>query len=388
MSIRNLIYTVLLILVAVIQTFSFAPSAISIAVLLLFFLIDKDIIQKLKRTFRQPILWVFCLYVGVQLLGLIHTENYDQALKQINGIILLVLVPMVLYGEKINTKQIIKIFQVFIVFLVAYALFLFYITPIEMNDRYGIHPLPLSNFFLIGILMCLYLWEAKKINVYVTFISVTVFILIILSLGSRINFIALVLLTLIYLIYQKYWKILVAIPILGLITFFTIDRQEYRLLRKIEFFFENHKGIEEFFVDGKVQNEKVGDGEDRMVIWYIGLQMFQQHPFFGAGLGDSKDLIYKGYQKFNFKVGLTKKHDSHSQYLQELLKLGIIGLMALLAVFVMVFFRAMKMRNYLLLFLLANTMITAFTESIFGQYHCILIMAFFIPLFDLSKNKR
>ena len=387
MFLKKHLYTLLLILVATLETFSFAPSSLSIGVLLLFFLIDKNIVQKLKNSFSNPLMWVFCSYVFLQVLGLIHTENITQGIKEIKGVVLLVIVPMVLYGEKLDAKQLQILFQFFIAFLILFAFFLLYIDPINMQFKYGIHIMPLSNYFIVGILLCLYLWEQEKLRWYFLLPLVLLFSLLILKLSSRISFIILSLLSLCYLIYRKYWKTLIFTFFTVSTGFFYFSQKEQLLTIKFKQLIENYKGIDELFVNGKVQNEKVdGHGEERLIFWYLGWRIFKQNPLIGVGTGDTKDAIYESYKNVDFKLGIQEKYEVHNQYIAALMKLGIFGFVALLGIFVTVFLRAIKTRNHLLLMLLINTLLTAFTESIFGQYHCILIFAFFIPLLDLSKK--
>lgn len=385
---RSNLYLVLLSLVAILQTFTFNVSSYSVAVLLLFFLVDRQLLAKIKTAWQQPMVRISLLYVAVQLLGFVHNDNTDEALKQVNGLLLLVIVPLVLYGEPITKKQRVRLFQVFVGFLSLYAVLFFYKGGLDMRELTAMHPLSLSNFYYVGILMLLYLWQTGKIKVYYLLALTAVFSGVILVLASRINFITLVFAVFVYLLYHRYWKVLVGVVLAGVLAFFALSATNHYLVYKFRSLASGSLDVEELMVDGKVQNDKIDDGGIRVVKWHLAKDLIWQKPLFGHGLGDANDVLYQSYLKADFKRGIKEKFNAHNQYLQALLKMGLLGLASLLILWGGVGLQAFRTRNLLLFLWVGGIMITGLTESIFERYHNLLVFAFFVPLMTFNDGKQ
>jgi len=73
----------------------------------------------------------------------------------------------------------------------------------------------------------------------------------------------------------------------------------------------------------------------RIGLYKYGLEVFEKHPIFGVGTGDSMDEIYKVTPKK--WTGIHSQPHEHNQFLSVAVKFGIIGLLVLLNVFYQIF---------------------------------------------------
>jgi O-antigen ligase len=100
----------------------------------------------------------------------------------------------------------------------------------------------------------------------------------------------------------------------------------------------------------------------------------------GTGTGDVKDVLNTTYHENNFSYGYEKSLNTHNQYLQSFLALGIIGLLLfVLAITIPWFMRS----NYhpLLLMLLFIFALNCITESMLEAQRGAIFFALMISIF-------
>jgi O-antigen ligase len=82
-----------------------------------------------------------------------------------------------------------------------------------------------------------------------------------------------------------------------------------------------------------------GGGQLREAIWKCSWDVVKKHWVFGVGTGDAQDSLQAAYEKRKFYFASRyNKYNTHNQYLQETVTLGIIGLLVFLACLIMPMF--------------------------------------------------
>ncbi len=119
----------------------------------------------------------------------------------------------------------------------------------------------------------------------------------------------------------------------------------------------------------------------RLEIWKESYILLQENWMFGTGTGDVKDELLASYARNNFAYGLDRKLNSHNQFLQTWLTLGIPGILTIIGLFLLPLTEK-PVRNRTLFFYLAVILsFNALTESILEVQRGVIFMAFFFSLF-------
>lgn len=119
----------------------------------------------------------------------------------------------------------------------------------------------------------------------------------------------------------------------------------------------------------------------RLEIWKESLILLKSHWLTGTGTGDVKDELLASYARNNFQYGLERKLNSHNQFLQTWLTLGISGLLVLLGMFFIPCRKPRRNERRLFYLLVVMACLNALTESILEVQKGVLCIAFFYSLF-------
>lgn len=119
----------------------------------------------------------------------------------------------------------------------------------------------------------------------------------------------------------------------------------------------------------------------RLEIWKESITLLESNWMFGTGTGDVKDELIASYARNNFEYGYSRKLNSHNQFLQTWLTLGIPGILVLIGMFLFPL-TDKPVRYRVLFFYLAMILsVNALTESILEVQRGVIFMAFFFSLF-------
>src|SRR5205823_1575205 len=80
--------------------------------------------------------------------------------------------------------------------------------------------------------------------------------------------------------------------------------------------------------------EEENSTNTRLRIWSYALELIKQHPLFGVGTGDVKDELEIVYKQHNYIPGILKHFNSHNQFLQTCITLGLCGMVILFLIFI------------------------------------------------------
>ena len=119
----------------------------------------------------------------------------------------------------------------------------------------------------------------------------------------------------------------------------------------------------------------------KLAQWYFTLETGKDTWIFGKGTGDDEDALLGTYRKNNFLEGLYPKFNSHNQYLQTWLGLGLVGLLIFLLNLFAPLYLAFREKNLLYIIFLILIISFFFTESVLCRQHGVVFYAFFNSLF-------
>jgi len=127
-------------------------------------------------------------------------------------------------------------------------------------------------------------------------------------------------------------------------------------------------------------NNSVESNTARIIMWNTSLDVWKENFLFGTGTGDYDDeLTAKNIEYKNFGVA-KERLNSHNQFLNSAVQLGLVGFLVLLMIFISsYFFSEKKMWQLLILVVfLINFLVESFLETQAGIIlFCTLLLLFY-----------
>jgi O-antigen ligase len=139
------------------------------------------------------------------------------------------------------------------------------------------------------------------------------------------------------------------------------------------------------------KNERELDSEDgsasRLVAWKTAFDLVKKHFLIGVGTGDVKQTLTLEYQKRAYWNAYEIKLNSHNQFLQTTLAIGIAGLFSLL-LFVFINFRnAYKNKNIIHLIFISAVCMQFMVEASLETQAGVIFISFFNSAFNFIFTK-
>ncbi len=126
---------------------------------------------------------------------------------------------------------------------------------------------------------------------------------------------------------------------------------------------------------------KWNSSNTRAAIWTCAVEVWQNHPILGTGIGDRTADLQKKFEEKKFWFALTTHKNSHNQYLDIMIGSGLLGLLLFiicLFVYPFYFFYTQKQVFPVMIFLLL--LFCLITENMFNRYQGIILISFMLPL--------
>ena len=446
---KDKIYQLLLLLISLGIGLQIVLYKVAFIALLLFWILDGNILHKIKYSFYNKKLFLLILIYIYYAISIIWTENYDFALDDLILKSPLLFLPLIFSTLKtINHSIFYKVLLVFAfssLFINFYCLIssaINYSQKLGINSFYyhnltiNMHSAYQSMYACFSIVILYYLRKIffKEYNL-VFILIVFCQLIFILLLASRMQIIIIMLLAITYLciLYYKQKKIIQSLLYIGFL-FFVISlfvsipsSLNYR-------YNETIRQIKSF----KLKNE---DSDARHAIWKHGMDVIQENILVGAGIGDAKDELndrflqvaskdiknekvimdkkaqitsnrvakeylqkmsilnkttYENYlntytnqqlkiENKKYKEFVKRKYNFHNQYLQTGATIGVIGLTLLLILLGSSFYSSIKDKQFFLAVFIFLISASFLTESMLERQAGVSFFAFFYSLLFSQK---
>jgi O-antigen ligase len=183
---------------------------------------------------------------------------------------------------------------------------------------------------------------------------------------------------------KKYMEI--SILVLGLlfgsvilIKLFPKTLNRFKGTTETEYQFDNQNMENHFNAD--FDKNKWNSSNTRAAIWTCAMEVWKQSPVFGTGFGDKTEDLKKKYEEKKFWFALTTNKNTHNQYLDILIGMGITGLIAFLFCYLLFPFSIfLKRKQAFPLMIFSLLALCLLTENMFSRYQGIVVLAFLLPL--------
>jgi O-antigen ligase len=125
----------------------------------------------------------------------------------------------------------------------------------------------------------------------------------------------------------------------------------------------------------------------RFIQWQCSFDILTENNAWikGVGTGDVKPLLQSCYQDKKF-WGHLYNYNLHNEYLEEMVRHGLIGLSVLFLAFFYPLITAARHRNYLYVYFILIFMLACVSESFLNRQKGVIIYAFFNALIFSQVN--
>ncbi|MBC8755334.1 O-antigen ligase family protein [Kordia sp. YSTF-M3] len=352
---------------------------------------------KFKTT---PYFWLLMALYGLNIVGMLYTEDISRGFNTITRQISFVLFPLFYSVYRVqNIGLLLKLFVIsvfgFVLTFELHTLYLFFY-------KSDIFPLDLELFFSYrytgGELTKLLEMHNAYFGMYIMFAHVI--ILDYLS-RARKNYIIILLLLLIafqsLFLLQMVAKTAIILNIVLIVcslAYILIKRKLYKtllfsigLLAFAGWFSVQHLNITVSRISDRLTELQKGDNseqETRPRMWSASIPVVKDNYIIGTGTGDVKRELHAEYRK----RGINIRSNVHNQYIDYLMRFGIFGLVLFLAVFAYSLIHAIKTNNYIYFCFTIIIMICCFTENILSRQWGITFYAAFNYLLYYQYQKE
>lgn len=380
--------------------FSPAINSISNAALVITWLIEGNYKTKWNKLKSDKAFWALMSVFFIHIIGLLYTENFEYALKDLKIKLPILLLPIVFASAiRLNQKQFNKVLEILVLTALVSSLYAFYI----YVKHYGtdmkelreissiISHIRLSLLNAIASFAAFYLlfihrkslFSIYSISVLVIGIWLFIFNGI---LGARMGilvYFVMAALFAFYLIYtmRKWWltiSLLIGVLALPVITYLSIPSVKIRV-NEIQYEVNNYNH------GGDPSGQSIGQ---RFVFWKIAVDIFKTSPIYGIGTGDVKDAYTKYYDQHPTIIQEKFQHRAHNQYLTILFTFGIIGFVVFMYGIISPMFYLNKQSDYFYVIFIISFLLSMTMEDTIETQAGVTFYAFFNALFLYARPKE
>ena len=381
-------------------------NSVFIIAIILFFLFDKNLLDKCKSVKYNFIkIFPFLFFFLLHILFLNFSAIDDDSIQTIEVKLSFILLPFIISCENyLSSKALQKIFTLFafsLLLSVLYCIYQYYITYYAIEQWSKIfkrmyfsrimHPGYYSNFFMLAfIYFSILLFNDNNLKSFekklFSFFNIF-FFLIILILSSKVTFIVLFFF-LSFLIWKKisfYYKgnkkyFFLFVSFVGLVLFFIITPGiRNRIL-------ETKKEITEIGTDVDFDNST----GSRLAAYKVEWGLIKKNFWKGYGTGQSNNVLLNELKIKNYEDLAENKMHTHQQFFHTWLDLGFVGISSLLFLFFYLFYFFIKNKNELVFWSTLCLFIYCLTDDALEIQVIIVFFTLLITLllFQHSANQK
>lgn len=252
-----------------------------------------------------------------------------------------------------------------------------------LGNTIGLHTTYYSMYILIAIIFLLdFLTRATKSIVKILVMLLIIYLSIfIFQLSSRIAIVTLYIIVLFniivhFIITKKLVKAAVIIGLFHIVAYgilMNIGVTKYRFQHLLGFSY--YTGY------------TVNDSDHKIKLWTAAVNA-NNNPIFGNGIGDVQQSLDIEYKRDNLQKPLKEGYNSHNQYIEYYVGLGIIGLLFFIYIFIYYLYEFYKTKNYIGIQFILVIAIISFTECIWNRHNGIVFLVFWLFILTNSYPLR
>lgn len=361
-----------------------------------------------RKSISQPIVYSSLAFYGIYALSLLWTSNVSEGLSGLETKLSFFLMPLVLTASatKVNPKSRNILLLAFMAGVMAACLWAvgnacwlawqegaWYYDPGDgLGRRYFMsyvhlakpvmHPGYFSTYIGLGIFSIIELLRTVR-RKWPYYVMLLFFFLMMVLLQGRVNLLALLLVlgvgAFLFALKQKVYVVLAipaaAVALLLAFLFFGSPEMKARYLQFPTLEYD-------------ISGDSFNSATYRLAEWHCAVDVVEENPWFGAGIGDYKAALLESYTRNKFWKGLEEKFNAHNQYLETGMAVGFIGLLLLLCLLFVYVLHTLRHKDYVLLASLLFFALSMVTESMLERAWATVLFCVFFPLFAALNPKQ
>jgi O-antigen ligase len=356
-------------------------------------LLDKEDRRTILTGFRNnKLLWGLPVFYGIHILGLIHTSNFSYAGLDLQTKLTFLLLPFVIGTLQLRGNDLRNIKIGFTagcllscMIMLFYAIYR-YTTTHQTNfffytdySSLFMHPTYLTMYLGVAVYFVLerLLQTSNRTQGMIVGAELLFLLANSILLSARTALATTLILTIVFAILALREKKFTTAVRTGWTFAIGCSLLFYIGMNKINNRFTQ---VEDAIVQQSGQETAHNSTTGRIEIWKESLALLQENWIIGTGTGDIKDELLKSYAAHQFTYGLERKLNSHNQFLQTWLCLGIAGLLVLIALLFIPLLKSRISTDNAFLFLAGIITLNAMTESILEVQKGVFFLSFFYSL--------
>ncbi|HTF81606.1 MAG TPA: O-antigen ligase family protein [Cytophagales bacterium] len=317
----------------------FRNTTISFMVILLLanWLIDRQIILKVKTGLTHKFFLVSFLYWFLHVIGYFYSSNTKEAGFIIEKKLSLILFPLIFATINLNETSKLNIYKWFVFLLLffsstcmLYGMYHYKMTgdikmlSLEYSLYIDIHRVVMSMYLTLGAYFAFELHKQGRIKLAVLILYLAISGAHILLMASRL-YMVVYLIFVCFLLYRyiSSKKLLYGVMAFGLTLSFALGFVMYQTNKVFK------SQIETLFMGKKTSAANTNGVSERKYQWDAAMALIIKHPIAGVGQGDVVDSLQQEYKDMYWDIGYTHRYHAHNQYLQTFIGLGLLGFISL-----------------------------------------------------------
>jgi len=350
-----------------------------------------------KRAFSGIGKW-YLLYYAVLLLGMLWTENDSFGLSKLENKLSFLLIPVLftISHFSISRKQFMNVllFSLLMSLLINYGLALYKSFTLDESSIYDslfnanfsqfMHRSYYCNYLIIGCIVILdRLFQKEDKWLYLmlfTLFSIGIFQTLAKS-GILIYFILIPAFLFWQLLKTKKHKTIL-ISLLGFVmSIFFLAKVDNPIKTRFKLIPDALENFE------SKNNPSTESNTSRLLMWNTSIDVFKQFTLTGVGTGDYDDVLTAKNESFGNSGVAMHRYNSHNQFLNTMVQLGLLGLVVLIMLFLNGFKIAYQQRNIIGIFTLSCFFLNFLFES-FIETQAGIILFCLLPLALLHLKSK
>ena len=397
-------YGLLLLAVAI----PFRPSLVNILIIVLSanWLLEGDYARKFQLIRQRPFILLFVGFYLLHVVGLLYSANADAGWFNLEKKLTLLIFPLVIGASVhgVDRKWLNRILASFVAAAILYSLISIghglyswnadgtttYLFGEELTSWGGLQSIYFGIYvsFAAGVLITwLLTFGLTRMQMFFVISAIAYFFVFMLIMSARMGALSFGLIVGIGGFYYAlrngilkwFFTAAIVLAAIGTAIVFKVDYLRERITSLIE---------TKFYFDPEENN---ANGLTlRLVKWQCSLEGISSSPVIGVGTGDMQDVLQVCYNEKNF-WGRVYEFNSHDQYLQTALGLGIIGMLWLLACLFWMARAAFITKDYLTICFVLSIAMAFLTESVLERKQGVVFYAFFgalLMMYNASQKQQ
>jgi O-antigen ligase len=347
---------------------------------------------------------IFFVFVSLYLLylaGLLWSANMNYGLKDLETKLSLLLFPLVFFfSPAFGKERFHKILAWFVYgcvfsFLLCSGWGIYQYVDEKMDMSHGVHrdnfgyyyffssryspflhPSYLAMYVVLALMIIHFLHRSgdKTVSLANGRICSAIFIVFILLLNSKAGILSLILFGVYFTWYNIFVAKKVKLTLLIIVSFASIITGLY--FGVSEFSSKVNKAIDALFGRG-VDASADESSAKRVLVWSASAEVIKNNWITGTGTGDAKDELLSVYKERGMMVEYNANLNSHNQFLQTFIALGIAGIISFLALLFVPAFLALRSHDLLYFFFIILFVVNTVVESMLETQAGVIFFAFF-----------